>query len=156
MIPQQAPFSERWYSHKHHGPGLRYEVGVCIQTGDMCWINGPYAPGVWNDVMIFQDKLKKKLCRGERVEADGGYQDPKCDGPKDMCLRMSQEYAKKVLRGRHETVNRRMKVFNCLKHVFRHEIHKHRDCFEAVAVLVQVNIKYGGEPLFKVKYRTCN
>ena len=42
-----------WYSPKFKGAGLRYELGVCIQTGDIVWINGPFCPGNWNDVEIF-------------------------------------------------------------------------------------------------------
>ena len=32
-IKEPTPFSPTWYSQKHNGPGLRYEVGICIHTG---------------------------------------------------------------------------------------------------------------------------
>ena len=36
-------------------------VGLCIKTGDICWWNGPYEPGIWNDGMIFEDALVSML-----------------------------------------------------------------------------------------------
>ena len=98
----------------------------------------------------------KKLCCGERVEVDDGYSDPVCDGPTDMCLKPGQIKIKSLVRARHETVNKRFKQFQCLKNIFRHEIVKHRYVFDAVCVITQINIQWGGEHLYDVKYRTCN
>ena len=71
--PYHREVSKIWFSHKFKGPGLRYEVAVCIQTGDIVKIEGPYCPGDWNDAMIFADSTIPLLDEGERVEADGGY-----------------------------------------------------------------------------------
>ena len=46
-------WSKSFYSYKFKKSGLRYEVGLCIKTGDICWWSGPYAPGIWNDLSIF-------------------------------------------------------------------------------------------------------
>ena len=62
-----------FYSHKFKKSGLRYEVGICILTGDIVWINGPYPCGSWPDINIFRDALITELEAGERVEADDGY-----------------------------------------------------------------------------------
>ena len=48
-------------------------MGLCILTGDIVWINGPYAPGLYNDLQIFWDSLVSQLEPNERVEADDGY-----------------------------------------------------------------------------------
>ena len=64
------PFSKSWFTQKRKTAGLRYEVAVCIQTGDIVWINGPFKCGVWNDLMIFRRDLKWKLAPGEMVETD--------------------------------------------------------------------------------------
>ena len=72
-IQQPHPFNKKWYSHKFKGPGLRYEVAVCIQTGDVVWINGPFPCGKWPDLKIFQLRLKHMLGPEEKVEADDGY-----------------------------------------------------------------------------------
>jgi hypothetical protein len=63
----------KYYSHKFKGSGLRYEVGLSIQKGDICWIFGPFKCGQFNDLMIFRMGLKKELGRGEKVIADGIY-----------------------------------------------------------------------------------
>ena len=63
-----------FYSHKFKGPGLRYEVALSIQTGDIVWINGPFPAGAWPDINIFRHGLKWMLKEaGERCEADKGY-----------------------------------------------------------------------------------
>ena len=62
-----------FYSHKFKKSGLRYEVAVCIKTGKIVWINGPFQCGCFPDITIFQDALMHELLEGERVEADDGY-----------------------------------------------------------------------------------
>ena len=59
-----------YYSHKFKRSGLRYEVGVSIQKGDICWIFGPFKCGIFTDLMIFGMSLKHALGRGEKVIAD--------------------------------------------------------------------------------------
>jgi hypothetical protein len=73
QIYEPSPFSKDWYSHKFKAAGIRYEVAVCIQTGDIVWINGPFKCGKWPDVKIFRAELQQKLLPGEMVEADNGY-----------------------------------------------------------------------------------
>ena len=34
-IYEPEPFDTKWYSHKFNGPGLRYEIGVCIVSGNI-------------------------------------------------------------------------------------------------------------------------
>jgi len=41
-ISEPSPFSATWYSHKFHGAGLRYEVGLSISTGQIVWVNGAF------------------------------------------------------------------------------------------------------------------
>ena len=48
-IQEPSPFDPKWYSHKFRGPGLRYEIGVCIKTGWIVWVNGPFPAGAWPD-----------------------------------------------------------------------------------------------------------
>ena len=53
------------------------------------------------------------------------------------------------VRARHETVNSRLKNFEILKQVYRHDLLDHADVFRSVAVLIQLAIE-NGEPLFQV------
>ena len=153
LIVQPIPFSKRWYTQKFHGPGLRYEVAICIQTGDIVWISGPFRPGKMNDITIFRKGLKYLLLdAGEMAEADKGYRgEPNCIRLPGDYVSLSDKRAKDNARGRHETVNRRLKTFGCLQQRFRHAKKKHKYCFAAVAVCVQLAFENGELP-FQVTY----
>lgn len=149
-IPEPQPFWSGWYSHKFKGPGLRYEVGICIQTGWICWIFGPFAHGKWPDIKIFRSKLKYNLLPGEKVEADSGsIGDFRVSHPNE-CKSYGEYLMKANARSRHETINKRFKQFNCLKQ-FRHDKELHVYLFNAVAVITQLGIKYGEAP-YQVEY----
>ena len=70
MVPENG---RTFYSFKFKKSGLRYEICLCIKTGEIVWINGPYECGMWNDLQIFRNSLMSHLEPGERVEADDGY-----------------------------------------------------------------------------------
>jgi len=149
-IPQPTRFWKGWFSFKFKGPGLRYEVALGIQSGYICWVNGPFAPGCWVDISIFRAKLKQFLRPGEKVEADAGYRGDGSTCPPDDCANMREYIMKQEVRSRHETVNRRLKQFNCM-HQFRHNIDDHVYFFEAAAVVTQLGIE-SGERLYNVLY----
>lgn len=65
-IHEPNPFDERWYSHKYNGAAVAYEVVVCIQTGRIVWINGPF-PGSWHDLDIFHNDFVWQLEPWEMV-----------------------------------------------------------------------------------------
>ena len=78
----------RWYSFKYKKSGVRYEVGLCILTGEIVWIAGPYEYGKWNDISIFRNALMTELGPAKRVEADDGYigePPPSHQVPQDFC-----------------------------------------------------------------------
>ena len=54
---------------------MRYEIGTCIQTGSIFWVNGPYPCGSWSDSSIARSSLTHLLDDGERYLADGGHRD---------------------------------------------------------------------------------
>lgn len=151
-IAEPVPFSSKWFSYKLKRAGLRYEVAVCIQTGDIVWINGPFKCGRWNDLMIFRRNLKAKLLPDEMVETDRGYQgDPSCRHA-DIIASMADLIAKKRVALRHETVNSDLKKFECLKLVWSHDRHLHKFAFAAVAVLTQLKYENGEGPKFQCRY----
>jgi hypothetical protein len=151
-IWQPHPFDKKWFSHKFKGPGLRYEIGVAIQSGDIVWINGPYPCGSWPDIKIFRHRLMQHIPAGEKVEADAGYrgQRDKIRTP-GMFVSRSDQRAKANARARHETANKRLKQWGCLSQTYRHELNFHYRIFSAVAVCTQIAIE-NGEPLFAIRY----
>ena len=63
-------YVKSFYTYKFKKMGLRYEVGLNIKTGHICWWHGPLPPGDMNDDMIFNDALTIWLEHGERVETE--------------------------------------------------------------------------------------
>jgi hypothetical protein len=146
QIWEPRPFSKTWYSHKFKGAGLRYEIAVCIQTGDIVWVNGPFKCGKWADLSIFRNNLKNLLLPREQVEADKGYRgDPSIRSPA-MARSWGELQKKKAARTRHNTLNGRLKKWGILNQVYRHSLDKHRDVFMAVCVLTQLTIDRGSRP----------
>jgi hypothetical protein len=144
----------RFYSYKFRASALRYKVALCILTGELVWINGPFEPGIWNDISIFRSAILGELDEGERVEADDGYigeapRHVKC--PSSITQREDTELSQSLVRRRQETVNRRFKQFGVLNQKYRHDIRDHGDIFHCIAVITQLAIK-NGEPLFSVDY----
>ncbi len=77
--------------------------------GDICWWNGLYEPGIWNDGMIFKDASVSMLECGERCETDGGYQGSapefvKC--PKGVWGKSGKRAMQQKVRSRQEAVNK--------------------------------------------------
>ena len=137
--------------------GLRYEVCLCILTGDIVWIHGPFPCGKWPDINIFQNSLVSFLGQFERVEADDGYigEAPlrvKC--PKSFANPKETEFMQQRVRNRQETVNKRFKDWGILRQLFWHDEHlaQHGDVFRAIANLTQISIN-NGEKLFSTGYR---
>jgi hypothetical protein len=151
--PMHEPmnFDTKWYSHKFHGPGLRYEVGLCIQTGWMVWVNGPYPCGQWPDLRIARDWLVYELDPGEMFLADGGYRDGGVYAETPNGLNTFDQRMKSVARARHETVNARMKNWGVLRGTFRHHLTRHGPIFLAIANITQIQIEEEN-PLFQVDY----
>ncbi|ETV65662.1 hypothetical protein H257_17657 [Aphanomyces astaci] len=117
-IQEQIPFDRKWYSHKFHGPGLRYEVGICIRTGNIVWVNGGLPCGEWPDLRFARDSYINMVRRGELTLADKGYNDPNYFIY--PCPQLQNPRRHKDIMARHETVNKRMKQFGVLSGVFRH------------------------------------
>ena len=140
------PYDPRFKSHKFGKAALRYEVGVCIRTGDIVWINGPFPAGEWTDLKIYKAGLKGMLDDGEWVETDNGY-------PGEITCRMKKQFVSEVDRkakstalSRHENINSLLKGFNCLKQMFCHELKLHGACFAACAAITQMAFDAGEKP----------
>lgn len=150
-IDEPAPFHPKWFSHKFRGPGVRYEVGLCIQTGWIVWVNGPFPCGSFPDLKIAREWIVFKLKKDEKILADGGYSDKNVFFDTPTGYRSPFQRMKKLARARHETVNKRIKQFKIFKDSFRHDVTKHGFCFRACANITQISIQKE-EPLFDILY----
>ena len=147
--PFEQGWSERWSSHKFgKKAGLRYEVALGIRSGDICWVNGPFPCGMFNDWAIFNRLgLRSYLEEDERVEADNGYSagDPEvCKTPKGCFHPKKNKYMRNRLMARQESVNSRIKSFGILRESYRHKLEDHGDVFRAILVIIQIGIEIIG------------
>ncbi len=153
---EPTPFSSKWKSHKAKGASIKYEVAVSIYSGDIVWIYGPHE-GSKNDLTVFREQLQHMLEHEEMIEADAGYgavgRAVGTDGiirSKNDYLSIAEMMEKAEIRARHETVNRRFKVWQILKQEFRNNKKLHQYVFYAAAVMTQMSID-SGNVLFSVE-----
>ena len=106
--------SSVWWSHKFNGPGVRYEVATCIQTGEIVWFRGPFPCG-YSNKEIFDGFLAEKLIPGEGVEADSGYSGRAQVFMPGVAKSHIHRKQKLQIRGRHKNMNVRLKVFGIIK-----------------------------------------
>ena len=152
MINEPSPFDPKWFSIKFKGPGVKYEIGLCIQTGEIVWVNGPFPCGRYPDhVMVAQPGgLEDCLAAGEFYLCDGVYRNrPRSVTPTGH--HTPRDRMKAMARARHETVNGRFKRFGVLRQRFRHEVYRHRPCALSVFNIIQVEMEEE-YPIFQVQY----
>jgi hypothetical protein len=151
-VPNYKPFWKGFFSHKITS-GVRWEVALCLRTGEIVWIHGPFPCGRWPDIEIFRHSMLSHLDEGEKVEADDGYigEPTKTLTPKNNTLNKSDAEYRQYTRARQESVNKRFKDWKCLKHQCRHGLKNHSAMFRAVAVISQFAVTCG-EPLFQIDY----
>ena len=137
---EPTEFDPKWWSHKFNGPGLRYEVALCIRTGDIVWVNGGLPCGEWPDLRLARNAFIDCLQPGEKALADAGYRNQQY-----FELANNNPQKQRIL-ARHENVNARIKLFCCMKDRFRHALYLHPRFFNAVVNLTQLMIE-NGEPL---------
>jgi len=149
-IPYQQVEPKAWYTQKFNACGLRYEIGVCILTGWIVWLMGPFPCGDWPDIVCFRYALKQMLEDGERVEADDGYvgEDPtNVKVPGSMVHDQDPQMlrVRGRVRRRHENVNKLIKQFKVVgkSTIFKHDLSFHGTCFTACTVLTQLQIENG-------------
>ena len=146
-IQEPWPFvkdeNKKWFSHKFKAAAVRYEIGICLETGDICWFNGPFPAGV-PDLSIFRMKLKWLLGVREKVIADGGYKgERKVSLPWDKSVGHDNRVVMCKARGRHETINGKMKRWEYLRQLFLHDRNKHHIVFTACLTLTQLLLDQG-------------
>ena len=151
-IYEPYPFDRKWYSHKFKGPGVRYEIGLCIQTGWIVWVNGPYPCGEYPDLKIARECVFDLLENNEKVLADGGYNDGGIHAETPNGLNNADQKMKKLARARHETVNARVKKFRSCSNVYRNKLDSHYNTFMSVCIITQIAIQTD-EPLFQIPYK---
>jgi hypothetical protein len=104
QIQEPVPYNSIWWSHKFNGPALKYELAVCIKTGDIIWLGGPW-PAAVHDQEVFDEALSDMLMPGEMVEVDSGYNRQKKIATSGMGRSHRIRKVKSQARGWQENVN---------------------------------------------------
>ncbi len=142
-IQKTDPLNLKWYSNKFKGPGLRYEIGICIRTGHIVWKYGGYPCGEYSDDILVQQAYVLAVGVGEKTFADKAYR-----GITSFILPNKENKSEHDrIMASHEDVKKYLKSFAVLKKAFRSDIEKHPMVFNAVANLVQLDILENGDPL---------
>ena len=121
------------------------------------WINGPFVASA-NDATIFKEKLAGLLADDEGVEVDAGYKGHAKFKTPTVATSSVYRKQKSQVRGRHENVNGRLKIFNVLNIPFRHSnprskmLEKHGLCFDTIAVVTQLKFEAGDSLSYGVNY----
>lgn len=108
-VGEPRPLDPSFYSQKFKRAGVRYELAMCIATGNIVWANGSYKCGSYTDFAIFRKKLESRMESGGKILADSGYLDPPVllqSG--DLTSETSR--LRGTIRARHESVNSRLKT----------------------------------------------
>ena len=150
LCSESYPFSTDVFSKKFDGPGIKYEVGICIKTGYIVWINRPFLAGN-SEATIFRGDLATRLEDWEFIEADTGLQGCNKARIPHQGISTFERKEKSIVRGRHENVNGRLKVFNVLVSYFHHDsgrdrqemFNRHGMYFAVVLVMTQLKSEHG-------------
>ena len=141
-IQEPSPFDEKWYSEKFNGPAVRYLITMCIQTGCLVHVDGPYPAGAWPDLHIAQNKLCHLLCESQYEDelacGDGGFQDGREFFATPPGHNNEIERMRTVARARHEMINRHFKQWSILHDVYCGKLNRHGTIFHAVANITQL------------------
>ena len=140
-IREPHPFEPGWFSIKYKAAAVKYEVGVCIATGWIVWLFGPFRAGK-NDLMVAQRGVDLIVEDGERYIADKAYKSESAVNPYDAWNHDDRLYMR-VVRGRHETINRLFKQFKSIANTFRRDPAKHGLFMYSIANIIQIGIMFG-------------
>lgn len=149
--PQHERYSKNtsFYSHKFKTSALNYEIAIDLATSRIVHTRGPYRAAI-HDITVFREELMNKIPDGHFCIGDKGYigELQKVMGPNSHDTPEVRQFKGRA-RARHESCNKRIKMFEIMDACFRHGIDEHEECFDAVVVICQYQFELGS-PLFDV------
>lgn len=142
---ETLPIDKEYYSHKFNSAGLSYEIALSLWSDRCIWVNGPFKAGT-SDLAIYKQPngLHSVIPMGKKVIADDGY---KCSDEK-LCTSNPEDTVavkkfKRRAKLRQESFNGKVKAFHCLSERFNRSLHRHKFAFDAVCVIVQMQLENG-------------
>lgn len=143
--------NKKMFDRKGGKAGWTYEIGLHLWKSKIVWVNGPFPPNDGGDPDIYQKDggLMQTIPEGKKAIADKIYK-----GLLKIALHNSFDcdqvhIFKRRARAGQECINARFKSFHCMKNRFRHGKDNHKLCFDAVAVVVALQMEHGS-PLWDI------
>jgi hypothetical protein len=131
-----------FYSAKDKFHALKFEVVVTISNPRIIWVNGGI-PGSIADITIAREELLGLLDEGEKILADLGYRGredslwtPFLNPQLPKQVEMNHEHNR--IRQIVERLNQPLKVFDCLKSIWRHDHLFCTRCFNVIGRLTNL------------------
>jgi hypothetical protein len=127
---------------------VKYEIAILTYSSKVCWISGPHAGGK-HDLTMFREGLKQKITPGKKVHADRGYKSKLADelmfsNPNNLDSKELQNF-KSRSRLHLETLNGRLKIYECLNQTFQHGWEKQSLALKAVIATIHYHVDNGSE-----------
>ena len=152
-INESYPFDKNLYSHKLNGPGIRYDVAICIRTGNIVYWSGGDKAGKYDDLSLARRGICRLINPGEKILADKGYRDARYF-VYPTNIRGDNALLKKIS-GRHENINARLNCWGVLRNRYRGDLYHHLCLFSAIIEVEQFKLKHGNE-LQKIRLHNYN
>jgi len=130
-------FAKHYWGTKFSHYCVKYEVGINVRTGLICWVAGP-VPGAIPDATLFKRFLLPRLAPAEFILGDAGYRStPQCLTTWPPLYVTPEEKQRLHLltkaRNKVQRVNRYLRHWNCLKTCWRHQLDRHVCVFHTCA-----------------------
>ena len=135
-IPEPNPVCKSNFSKRISGAAVWYEIGISTYTGDICWVNGPFAPGTHSPLKIFEIGLKNQIETDACVFNLDVTGDMKEDEVEELYLRKKSTEKIQVQQNAVIAMLNDFKVISSYRHPYK----KHEKLMTAVTVIVQVRI----------------
>jgi len=136
-----------FYSGKSKSHSLKYEIGVQIETGNVCWVSGPYR-GSSSDITISrQSGIFDQLLQDEWVLADTAYYGEQMflhpiknvRNMNDVSLKNFNIQLSSIRETVEHSIGRIKKMKFCTE-TFRHGWEKHQQCFFIACHLLNLEL----------------
>jgi len=131
---------------------LSYEIAISISSPhEIVWVNGPFK-GSTHDLTIAKSNIIHQMLPGEKALGDLGY----IGHHNFVCpYKPARSQEQKLFNRNHyairqsiERLNKRLKLFNCLKTKWRQSFELHKCAFYLITYITQIVIT-NYEPLTK-------
>ena len=121
---------------------MTYEIGCNVHTVDICWAFRDYPAGT-PDITLARKVLLSVLPAGDFFLVNKGYygEPDKIITPHNNDYSDTFNYQHKLMMGRHEGINKRVKDFKCMSDTWRHGWESHVSTLYTVIHLTKIKLE---------------